>query len=218
MFAYPSWPLQVTKNRTNDRPRQFYEFREFESISATIDVWATNSTLKSRNVQVVLRAFDLQSTWIYTNKSDTVVLASNSSTEIHQNLHCPHPGDEETVPTPSHSVVVAASIVDVSTGEVLAKTVDWPQPYKRLDPPKPNFKIELDEVGADGTQVIKLSADRPVKGVLLSVEGDEDDLRWGDNGFDVIPEHTEHTVVKGLRGRPLRVAYLGAEKAQAVAA
>jgi beta-mannosidase len=160
-----TWRLQVTKN-TNDRPRQFYEFGAFQSISATIDVWATNSTLESRNVQVVLRAFDLQSTWTYMNKSDTVVLQPNSSTEIHQNLPCPHPGDDETVPTPSHSVVVAASIVDVSTGEVLAKTVDWPQPYKYLDPPSPGFKTGLGAVTTDGTQVIKLSADRPVKGVF----------------------------------------------------
>lgn len=115
-------------------------------------------------------------------------------------------------------MVVAASIIDVSTGEVLAKTVDWPQPYKLLDPPSPGFTTELDAITKDGTQVIKLSADRPVKGVLLSVEGGEDDVRWSDNGFDVIPGHTERIVVKGLRGRPLRVAYLGAENAQVLAA
>jgi len=208
----------VTKNRTNDRPRQFYEFGALQSIGATIDVWATNSTLKSRNVQVVLRAFDLQSTWTYTNKSDTVILQPNASTEIHQNFPCPHPGNDKTVPTPSHTVVVAASIVDVSTGELLAKTVDWPQPYKSLDPPLPRFEMELDVGKTDGTQVIKLSADRPVKGVLLSVEGGEDDVRWSDNGFDVVPGHAERIVVKGRRGRPLRVAYLGAEKAQVLAA
>lgn len=146
------------------------------------------------------------------------MLQSNASTDIHQNLPCPHPGDDEIVPTPSHSVVVAASIIDVSTGEVLAKTVDWPQPYKLLDPPSPGFTTELDAITKDGTQVIKLSADRPVKGVLLSVEGGEDDVRWSDNGFDVIPGHTERIVVKGLRGRPLRVAYLGAENAQVLAA
>ncbi len=151
------------------------------------------------------------------NQRDTIVLQPNSSTEIHQNFPCPHPGDDETVPTPSHSVVVAASIVDVSTGEVLAKTVDWPQPYKSLNPPSPGFKMELDAVTTDGTQVIKLSADQPVKGVLLSVEGGEDDVRWTENGFDVIPGHTERIVVHGLRGRPLRVAYLGAEKAQVLA-
>lgn len=115
-------------------------------------------------------------------------------------------------------MVVAALIIDVSTGEVLAKTVDWPQPYKSLDPPSPGFKTELDAVTTDGTQVIKLSADRPVKGVLLSVDGGEDDVRWTDNGLDVIPGHTERIVVNGLRGRPLRVAYLGAEKAQSLAA
>ena len=114
-------------------------------------------------------------------------------------------------------MVVAASIVDVSTGEVLAKTVDWPQPYRLLDLPRPGFKMELDAAATDGTQIIKLNAARPVKGVLLSVEGGEDDVCWSDNGFDVIPGHTERIVVKGLRGRPLRVAYLGSEKAQVLA-
>ena len=109
-------------------------------------------------------------------------------------------------------------MVDVSTGEVLAKTVDWPQPYKSLSPPSPSFKTKLDTVTKDGTQVIKLSADRPVKGVLLSVDGGEDDVRWSDNGFDVIPGHAERIVVNGLRGRPLRVAYLGAERAQVLTA
>jgi beta-mannosidase len=115
-------------------------------------------------------------------------------------------------------VVVAASIVDVSTEEVLAKTVDWPQPYKNLDLPRPDFRIELDALDSDGSQVIKLGVDRPVKGVLLSVEGGEDDVCWSDNGFDAIPGHTECIVVKGLRGRPMRVAYLGAEKRQTLAA
>jgi len=146
------------------------------------------------------------------------VLEPNASTEIYQNFPCPHPGDAETVPTPSHSVVVAASIFDASTREVLAKTVDWPQPYKLLHPPRPGFKIELNAVAADGTQAIKLSADRPVKGVLLSVEEGEDDVRWSENGFDLIPGHTERIVVKGLRGRPLRVAYLGSERAHALVA
>lgn len=142
------------------------------------------------------------------------MLEPNTSTEVHQNLPCPRPGGDGVVSTSSHFVVVAASIVDVSTGEVLAKTVDWPQPYKLLDPPRPSFKVELDAVATNGTQVIKLSADRPVKGVLLSVVGGEDDVGWSDNGFDVIPGHTERIVVRGLRGRPLRVAYLGSEKSQ----
>lgn len=145
------------------------------------------------------------------------MLGPNKSTEIHKDLPCTHPGDNEAVPTPSHSVVIAASIIDVSTGEVLAKTVDWPQPYKLLELPKPCFKVELGALATDGTQVIKLSADRPVKGVLLSVEGGEDDVRWSDNGFDVIPGHTERIVAIGLRERPLRVAHLGTEKAQALA-
>ena len=144
------------------------------------------------------------------------MLKPNATTEVHRNLPCPHPGGDGVVPTSSHSVVVAASIVDVSTGEVLAKTVDWPQPYKHLEPSRPVFKMGLDAVATDGTQGVKVSADRPVKGVLLSVEGGEDDVRWSENGFDVIPGHTERIVVKGLRGRPLRVAYLGSEKAQAL--
>lgn len=109
--------------------------------------------------------------------------------------------------TRSYSVVVAARLVDLQSGEVLARYADWPQPFRHVDIPDPGLRIDV-----EGEEV-SIEVERPVKGLLLSVDGEGEEVKWSDNALDVIPGDGQVVLAKGLSGRAIKIAYLGKEKA-----
>ncbi|QRV98035.1 beta-mannosidase [Ceratobasidium sp. AG-Ba] len=201
----------VEKNRENDRPRQFYEFGAFQSIGASIDVWATNSTLSNKDVTLRISCIDLNSSWRH-NEEHHISLLPNQTTEILAKP-CPCPPHAESVPGPnddadpppttSHSVIVSAVLSDSVSGIVLARYVDWPQPYRSYDPPNPSLSISV-----DGEQV-SISVERPAKGVVLSIEGEADGVNWSDNALDLIPGEPQTVKALGLGGRKVTARWLG---------
>lgn len=200
---------KVQKNRPNDRPRAFYEFGAFQSVAATLDVWATNAGLSATTVEFQLKAFDLESDWTFLD-SRTVELRANSSTEIISSLPCPHRYQQEEsprIPHPSYSVVYAAFLTKPETGELLSQHIDWPQPLKFIEPRDPDIRLEL-----SGNLII-VSVEYPVKGLVLSVPGREDEVRWSDNCIDILPGYPYKLQATGIAGRPIHAAYLGREKA-----
>ncbi|PVG02964.1 glycoside hydrolase [Serendipita vermifera] len=204
---------EVSKNRVNDRPRPFYEFGAFQSVDATLDVWATNGTLLPQDVSLEIRAFDLESEWTY-ESSQNAHLAPNSSTELAHSMSCPHKYMHQSaahalVPTPSYSVVVAAILRDAH-GQVLSQHVDWPQPFKFIEPYDPELHLSLE------VDRLTVTCKRPVKGLVLSVAGGADEAVWSDNCIDVIPGRPYTLQVTGLHKRDVKVAYLGSERARPV--
>ncbi|KAG8831247.1 hypothetical protein FRC17_003443 [Serendipita sp. 399] len=199
---------EVQKNRVNDRPRPFYEYGAFQSISATIDVWASNLALLAQAVELELYALDLKSDWTH-RESRNLTLPPNASIDVlkgHPCLHKPLAPGAAGVPHPSCSVLVAAFIRNLE-GKLLSQQIDWPQPYKFLPIRDPQIAATL----SGETLVLRVGA--PVKGLVLSVPGGEDDVWWSDNGFDVIPGYPYELTVKGLRGRTIHASYLGGERA-----
>ncbi|KAG8713456.1 hypothetical protein FRC08_013238 [Ceratobasidium sp. 394] len=201
----------VEKSRETDRPRQFYEFGAFQSIGASIDVWATNSTLASKSVTLRLLCLDLASPWAH-QEEHHVTLLPNQTTEVLA-APCPCPprpeptpgpdGDTDPLPTTSHSVIVSAVLIDAESGTVLSRYVDWPQPYRSYDPPEPKLNVS-----AEGERVT-VSVERPAKGVVLSVEGDGEEVKWSDNAFDLIPGEPQTVTARGLSGRKVTARWLG---------
>lgn len=194
----------VAKNRTNDRPRAFYEFGAFQSVAATLDIWASNFTLTRQNVRLELHGYDLQSDWTYRHIQD-LLLEPNCSRDVICGMACPHGGIEGTIPTPSRSVVMAATLRD-QDGRVVSQCVDWPQPFKFIQPQDPRLTAVLRQ------NVLEVQAERPVKGLFLSVDGGEDDVIWSENGLDIVPGYTASITITGLKGRTINAAYLGCEK------
>ncbi|KAG6917171.1 hypothetical protein DXG01_003607 [Tephrocybe rancida] len=204
----------VTKNRLSDRPRQFYDFGSTQSHDATIEVWGTSAALESRPLKLELAYHDLNSSWTATETHD-VELLPNQSTELLK-IRCPGPPQEGVTPpsgdpiwTSSYSVVVNARLIDAD-GRIVSRFADWPQPYRLLELPEPKLSVEV-----SGEQVT-LSTQRPVKGLWLSVEGEGTEVSWSDNALDIVPGDAQVIIVKGLRGRKLKVAYLGKEQASLV--
>ncbi|GBE85088.1 Beta-mannosidase B [Sparassis crispa] len=203
----------VMKNRYNDRPKQFYEFGAFLATEAHIEVWANSALLQPRKVNVVLKSFDLLSDWTHEQTTEAVLLP-NQSTELLY-IPCPSPPVSESagpLVTPSYSVVVGARLVDPTSGEVLARYADWPQPYRHTDYSDPGLQIAI-----DGEKIV-ITVDKPVKALVLSSDDDgkREEVKWSDNALDILPGQPQTVLATGLNGRALKVAYMGKERAMRI--
>ncbi|KAJ7499902.1 glycoside hydrolase [Mycena latifolia] len=210
----------VIKNRANDRPPQYYEYGNFQSYGATLEIWGTNASLTARSATLELYCVDLKSAWTHT-ETHAVTLLPNQATELLA-IPCPGPPRETAAAPPTgdaeftttHSVVVGARLLDAESGAVIARFADWPQPFRALEPAllrESGLALAVDEA----TGAVTVSVTRPVKGLVLSAVGDGADVRWSDNALDVMPGDPQVVVAKGLAGRDIAAAFLGNEKAHA---
>ena len=81
-----------------------------------------------------------------------------------------------------------------------------PEPFKFIrfpDVKDLGLKITPDEQG----EAIVLSAQRPIKGIVLEVDGE--DVKWGDQALDLVPGDPQTVKVIGLKGRPVTARFLG---------
>jgi beta-mannosidase len=62
------------------------------------------------------------------------------------------------------------------------------------------------ETGSDGDSVV-LSAQKPIKGIILDVEGE--DVKWSDQAIDLVPGDPQIVKAVGLKGRDIKVRFLG---------
>ncbi|EIM92628.1 glycoside hydrolase [Stereum hirsutum FP-91666 SS1] len=202
----------VERNRENDRPKQNYEFGAFQTQSATLAIWGTNSTLQKRDLILELHAYDLCSSW-EKQSAQPISLLPNQSTELGDHpVPSPNPSD----PSSTSSIVVHARLLDKETSTVVARYTDWPQPFKHLDLPSVE-KVGLRLSIKDGDHIY-ISVEKPVKGLVLSIEelDGEGEVKWSDNALDVVPQDDRVVVARGLAGRKVRAAWLGKEKASVV--
>jgi beta-mannosidase len=200
---------EVAKNRPNDRPRNFYEYGSFQSRQVTLSIWASNSKHHESSYILKVSAYDINADWRLDLPEREVILGENRSTELWSGI-CPEPPLDKAFDkvAPSGTVVIHAMLL--FKGEVIARYTDWPQPYKLLDLPDPKLKVEV----RDGE--ISLNVEKPVKGVWLSVEGDDEGIEFGDNSLDLFPRDEVIVKAKGMEGRVVTVASLWNPKATRV--
>jgi beta-mannosidase len=209
---------------------QFYEFGAFQSTGATIDVWATNSTLQSRHAMLELRFVDLH-TGEDTHPAlvQPAALAPNASTELITAAQLPRSTGAEGAVAAGSTTVIVARLLDAETQDVIARTADWPQPFAAVAfPADPGVRVSLISNG-DGDEV-HVTATRPVKALVLGVQDDDekapwswDDgqwearmVKWSDNALDIVPGEEQVVRVEGRHGRSVTVAHMGSEQARVV--
>jgi beta-mannosidase len=197
---------EVTKNRPNDRPRNFYEYGSFQSRQVRLAIWACNSKHTEVTYTLKVSAYDIATDWRFDLPDKEVSLGENRSTEIYSGS-CPEPPPDNAFDkvAPSGTVVIHAILLN--QGVVVARYSDWPQPYKLLDLPDPKLSMEMRE------GELRLSVEKPVKGVWLSVEGDDEGVEFEDNSLDLFPEDERMIKAKGLEGRVVTAASLWNPKA-----
>lgn len=164
----------------------------------TFDVWGVNSTLKSHDIPYKVQYFEISTgRKVFESNLKTVELLPNQSTEISSKV------DITNYNPPN---IVASIEFKLPSGETLRSSADWPQPLKYID-----FSGRKVTCSVKGERV-RIEADKPVKGVILDVEGDNDSgLEWSDNGFDIMPGEVIDITAKGLKGRKVIVSWYGEE-------
>jgi beta-mannosidase len=89
---------------------------------------------------------------------------------------------------------------------LLTLRVYRPEPFKFIHFPAPEdlgYKVTM---APDGESV-KLSTERPMKGIVLDVDGE--DAKWNDQAIDLVPGDPQVVQVIGLKGRKIKSRYLG---------
>jgi beta-mannosidase len=61
---------------------------------------------------------------------------------------------------------------------------------------------------ASDNGTIELTCLRPIKGIVLEVEGPED-VKWSDQAIDLVPGDPQTVKAVGLKGRKVLARYLG---------
>ncbi|KAG7097004.1 hypothetical protein E1B28_004398 [Marasmius oreades] len=175
------------------------------AIDTILEIWGTNSTLEQKEVTLEVTSFDLQSDWedVW---SKSVTLSPNSSTELHKGTLPGQPTRHKQSEIPK-DIIVSARLLDAD-GTILARYTNWPEPFKFIKFPTVKEVDLKAEVSADGESVV-LSSKKPVKGIVLDADGD--DVAWSDQAIDLVPGDPQKIKATGLKGRALKVRYLGDE-------
>lgn len=91
--------------------------------------------------------------------------------------------------------------------EIIARDVDWPQPFKYLDLSRPGLEIQQYGDRTDEKTLLKISSRKPIK--CLAFE-EEENVQFSDNGIDIVPGDEQIVTVAGLSAsQELRYRYLG---------
>jgi beta-mannosidase len=160
-------------------------------------------TLQERKVKLELEFVDLLSSWTQMETHE-FQLSANQTTELLK-IRCPSPPSQDDGTTASYSVVAAAKLLDLATGEVLSRFADWPQPFRHVDFPEPGIKLSV------SGEEITVEVTTPVKALVLSADGDGKEVNWSDNALDVMPGDKQIVIARGLEDRAIKVAYMGKE-------
>ncbi|EAZ62965.2 Beta-mannosidase precursor (Mannanase) [Scheffersomyces stipitis CBS 6054] len=154
---------------------------DYSQVDYNVDIWGVNSNTVDQPAVLKVDIYNVTSGKKLESLPDQdVVLKSNSSTEF-VSAH-PIANDQP--------IVVYSRFVSKEDGSIIASAGDWPQPLKYLKFPGREVKFEV----SNGS--IKLSSNKPVKGVEILVERD---VFLQDNGFDLFPGDEKVVIAEDLK-------------------
>ena len=168
----------------------------FAGDGASLDVWGVNSTLSSYDFSLTLQLFSIQSGKLLSEVEIRAELLPNQSTKVLDKF--------DISKFDVSDVVASVSYGHPISGATLRSSADWPQPLKYISFPDREVEFSVDE------RTIFIRAQRPTKGIILDVEGDDDEgIVWSDNGFDIMPGEDVVIHTQGISGRKLVVNWYG---------
>ncbi|KAH7156472.1 family 2 glycosyl hydrolase [Dactylonectria macrodidyma] len=194
-------PISIGIKRVEHKhPKDKYTRVHIET-KIQVEIWGSNLMLGDLTADCVVKAWDVASgKEVFSQTvSPSILLPKNRSTEI-ATLDVP-------VETPNSGfegrTVVAAYLYQ--DGKQIARYVNWPEPLKYLHLQKP--KALRADVTEDG-KTVEISAEVPVKG--LSLECDDDEVKFNDNLIDIVPGEVVRVGVTGANGKTvITTQYLG---------
>ncbi|KNZ79844.1 putative beta-mannosidase B [Termitomyces sp. J132] len=196
-------PFTVGMTRKDHKKFANDRYADKFTIETKLEIWGTNSTLAEKKAKLEVTTFDLHSDWRQSMSWD-VVLVPNASTELFKDTLPGQPVRTKTSEIP-RVLIVSARLID-ENGEVLGRYSNWPEPFKFIKFPTVEELGLKATVDADGESVV-LSTDKPVKSIVLDVEGH--DVKWSDQAIDLVPDDPQTIKAVGLDGREIKLRYLG---------
>ncbi|KAK2807941.1 hypothetical protein FQN50_005183 [Emmonsiellopsis sp. PD_5] len=190
--------------------------------SFLLDAWASNMTLKSLRVSVLIKGWDVRTGGEALDHTlhREAYLAANQTTELGKlNLAEVKPRGE--CDEKYRNLVFAVYLLPVTSHGLqsppaapIARHVNFYEPLKEIP-----FQSQPDEVAvkisSNGDRsFVELLARVPVKGVMLEFTGDAD-AEWDDNGVDLVPDEIMKIGFASPKGRAdLTVNWLGKDGLQ----
>lgn len=165
------------------------------------EMWVASSNREVQQGTVELRYLsvesgrDLRPPVIY----DNIAIAANGTTKVITN------GVIDHLTWPEAHVLAARLWVG---GRIVARDVDWPQPFKYLDFADRGLDVKAQPGATAGEQILTISARRPVKCVVFE---ERENVRLSNSALDIIPGDEQTVVVTGFMegDTPLKYRYLG---------
>ncbi|CAG9989738.1 unnamed protein product [Clonostachys byssicola] len=194
-------PISIGMTRREFRhPRDKYTRVDIDT-EIRVEVWGSNLKLEDLKVDCVIKAWDVETgeeTYSQT-VAVGITLPANRSTEIYA---MDVPVATKNKGLESRTVVAAYLYQD---GQQIARYVNWPEPLKYVHLQKPK-SLQV-EVAADG-KTVSVGAEVPVKGV--SLESEDDDVKFQDNLIDIVPgELVTVGLTGGSKSTVITTQYLG---------
>jgi beta-mannosidase len=153
-----------------------------------LQVWASNFTQIEKQLHLEVRGIDVSSGKQSWSCNQCVTLKENQSTELL----------DVSLPDGAEQTIFCARVLQ--SDKVIARYFDWPQPLKHLDLPRPAIDIRVED------DLLHLTTDLPVKGLVLEVE--DDDVEFDDNCIDLVPGDDQVILAKGLKARHITMMHL----------
>lgn len=183
-------PITVCANRVEVEKSRPNEFTDAYVVKETrLQVWGSNFTTQAEQYQLHLQKFDVSGGAALWEKTTDVTLPENRSTELF---------DEPIDEISSRTILLSARLT--RGGKVVSRFLDWPQPLKYLELPRPEVVVN---VQGDS---IRLSSELPVKGLVVQV--DDEKVQFSDNCVDLAPGDEQVINAEGLNGRPVSIMHL----------
>lgn len=204
-------PIFVGVERTpNTRWMDEDEPRETEVPS--FDLYGHNTTAGDVKGTLQLRAYDFSTnTWteLGADGEREITLGAGRNTELGK-----LEAKTEWKWNDDSLIILEVLFVD-RNGKVLARHVDWPEPYRYLTwPEDTSISINIQDCDDKAWEnVVTVKSEQPLKGVWLepiydSTEKDDDrEPLWDDNMVDLMPGKAMHLKVSGLKGRKVSALY-----------
>ncbi|CRG89090.1 beta-mannosidase [Talaromyces islandicus] len=92
--------------------------------------------------------------------------------------------------------------------KVVARDVDWPQPFKYLDFSDRGLEVKQQPGSVSGQQILNISSRKPVKCIVFE---ERENVRLSDSALDIVPGDGQIITATGLNegDPPLKFRYLG---------
>jgi beta-mannosidase len=158
--------------------------------SSDWELWVVSSKLEEISAQVELKFISIKTgKEIKQAVIKEIKIVANGTTNVLK-------GSIDNVKEEPH-VLAARVLID---GQVIARDVDWPQPFKYLSFEDRGVKVE-----SEG-DILTITAEKPTKGLVFE---EREGVLVSDSAIDVVPGDSIQVKVKNHSGKPLSWTYLG---------